>query len=282
MELQIGHLRDLIDRAVQDGAERASTMRFDWQVAGRCSEPVPIALWARPEAAGSEREVIVAPGKAHTLELTLHVPCRKCERCLAFRAAYWRDRARVETACSVRTWFTTLTLHPDAQFRALTLARVEADKSGVVYDDLPPAEQFRRRCRVIAPDITLFFKRLRKYGSPFRYICVAEAHKSGAPHFHGLIHETTGVNMPYRVLKDAWWIGHAAFKLVKDDAAASYVTKYLTKSSEARVRASLRYGSLNDRTPLGIVLMKSSVNSTPRDTLDVPGLNLNGGTANAA
>lgn len=262
MELHIDALRRLSDRALSMGAERQSTMRISWEIAGKCSDPWPIEVHARPEAVAGQRDVIVAPGGQHPLELTIHAPCRKCEACLRYRAAFWRDRARVETAWSVRTWFATLTLHPDAQYRALALASVEAAKAGLEWEALKPEEQFRRRCKVIAPEITLFFKRVRKYGAPARYICVSEPHKSGAPHYHALIHEPTLQPLPYRVLKDAWWIGHAAFKLVKDDTSASYVTKYLMKQTEARVRASLRYGLLEGKTPYGLDLTKVGVNPT--------------------
>ena len=96
----------------------------------------------------------------------------------------------------------------------------------------------------IGRQFTLGFKRLRKNtGASIRFVLVAERHKSGAPHFHALIHEAVG-SPPVRyadLYRDLWSLGFSKYKLA-EKGHASYVTKYLTKSSEARVRASLRYG----------------------------------------
>jgi len=49
-----------------------------------------------------------------------------------------------------------------------------------------------------------------------------------------------------RVLRRQWTLGFSKFNLVdeKDPRAAHYVCKYLSKTAEARVRASLQYGRL--------------------------------------
>lgn len=72
---------------------------------------------------------------------------------------------------------------------------------------------------------------------------VAERHKSGLPHYHALVHEVHQLYpVTYRILTDAWDYGHIHAKLVQGPAAARYCAKYLSKSAEARVRASGAYG----------------------------------------
>jgi hypothetical protein len=164
--------------------------------------------------------------------------------CLKARAATWAERARVECARAKRTWFVTLTLRPEEQYRALAQARVE----GIGFDDLPEEEQFLRRHRVISRWLTLFIKRVRKAsGAKLRYVLVAERHKSGLPHYHLLLHEVEGA-VKHAVLRAQWRLGFMTAKLVPegDASPARYVSKYLAKAAEARVRASVRYGRDED------------------------------------
>ena len=70
---------------------------------------------------------------------------------------------------------------------------------------------------------------------------VVEAHKSGLPHVHLLVHDKGDTT--YRRLTDTWPLGFAHAKLVEGTAASRYVAKYLAKSALARVRASQGYGS---------------------------------------
>lgn len=127
----------------------------------------------------------------------------------------------------------------------LNRARQEMARHGIDYDALSEEEQFRERVRAISPEITKFIKRVRKNsGAPLRYLWVAERHKSGAPHFHMLVHEVDEASpVRYDVLTSAWWFGFTRFKLIEDTKAAGYVSKYLSKDACARVRASLHYGS---------------------------------------
>lgn len=75
-----------------------------------------------------------------------------------------------------------------------------------------------------------------------RYCLVAEAHKSGLPHFHVVIHHRV-VPVRHKTLKEAWRLGFSDFKLVEENqAVARYVSKYLAKALGSRVRASARYG----------------------------------------
>ena len=157
------------------------------------------------------------------------------------------------------------------------------------WGDLTPGDQFGLTVSVAGEAITTWLKRVRKrcleewllqgHGtfdkerdrwaipdSAIRYLLVVEKHKSGAPHWHLLVHERyPELQIRYDWLKlqprkpriTEWWmppqidarwdLGFSSFKL-KPAKLAPYVTKYIAKSLLARVRASKRYG---ERTPSG-------------------------------
>ena len=177
--------------------------------------------------------------------MEMQVRCRKCRECMKARAAQWRLRSAREIEEAPRTWFGTLTLSPSEQFKALSAARLRLSRMGIDFDRLPESEQFAERHRVIGPELTKWLKRVRKESAAtLRFFLVVEAHKSGAPHYHVLIHETPG-STPVRhaTLTRQWRAGFSNFKLVADRRAASYVCKYLAKSNLARCRASVGYGA---------------------------------------
>lgn len=67
-----------------------------------------------------------------------------------------------------------------------------------------------------------------------------EAHKDGTPHVHMLLHEA-GSRILYDHLWPCWWQGFFHAKLA-DEKSAYYVTKYVAKDLNHRIRASARYG----------------------------------------
>lgn len=150
--------------------------------------------------------------------------------------------------------------------RALSRARRSVDAQGVDYETLSADEQFDLLTRETSRLVTLYFKRLRKGEigdrtrdglqtgetaswqfppASFRYMVVAEAHKSGLPHYHVLLHELAGCQ-PVRkaAIKRHWSAGFSDAKLVHDERAATYAAKYLGKAGLVRVRASIGYGRL--------------------------------------
>lgn len=195
----------------------------------------------------------------HLLTAELSVPCRKCPDCLRARARLWRERVAAEIDVSRRSWFGTLTFRPEVQHAALLTAQRRSERSGVQWDTLNESEMFRAVHQVLSPEITRWLKRLRKglrvrYSGdgrlldPWepvkaRYCVVAEAHKSGKPHYHLVVHEVDAAITKLR-LEQTWKAGFSQFKLIErtPGRVANYVTKYLMKSSLARVRASLDYG----------------------------------------
>lgn len=251
-------------RAVASGGSNATSVhkvgrvarlgipRVRWNVAGRCLRPVyrehvGSAAMRKP---GSVVKVARGPaiydrGPAHVLEMD--VRCRQCIECLKARARHWKLRAQAEIkATEGRTWFGTLTLRPDAHFKAVSRARLRLAAQGIDFDRLDAKEQFSERVREIGPEITLWLKRVRKEsGALLRYLLVVESHKSGLPHFHVLIHEVRAdAPVRNRTLGSQWLLGFSDFRLVAQgiNTAANYVTKYLTKSAISRVRASKGYG----------------------------------------
>lgn len=239
-------------------AGRATPHSWRVDYAGNCQQPVVVfrdgvslAKDASPRIMGGMNAIPVMT--------ELQVPCRKCDNCLRRRAAHWRMRAVSEWQAAHRTWFGTLTLAPDKHVRVLSACRSYCAKSLLPeardFDALASEDQFAMRHRMINREITLFVKRIRKNsGASLRLLCVAEEHKSGLPHYHMLVHEPNPQESISKAqLEAAWKWGFSSWRLVKDPRAAGYVCKYLSKSSKARVRASLDYGdglTIAERDPM--------------------------------
>lgn len=203
--------------------------------------------------APGKMNILVKRGKSTPLELELATPCRKCDVCLQHRRRLWTARALAETRAAPRTWFGSLTLRPEARLTMLSRARVRYAENEtvnpatgeIVRDDLDAlglGAEFLALHREISSEITRYLKRVRKRsGASLRYLCVAERHKDGFPHYHMLLHEVAG-HVSWEILSSEWPLGFEKWKLA-DKSKAHYVCKYLAKSSVARVRASLDYGN---------------------------------------
>lgn len=201
------------------------------------------------------------------MSVIIHTPCHRCSVCLKARQKLWTARAIAECHMAERTWFGTITLRPDAAHLALSRARALSTSRGVGFENLTPNERFGMWNRQIQVEITKYLKRLRMEAlraagvadtpsvSPIRYLLVTEAHQTGVPHYHALIHETSPA-IPVRkaMLDSQWKLGFTQFRLVEElhDSSsnvapsgrkpAAYVCKYLAKDALARVRASTDYG----------------------------------------
>lgn len=264
--LPIDHVRRTAAKALSKGALVVHHGLVQWHVAGRCQAPVYRHLVGRTQRKlcatrhGASSLALSHSKAGDTLMLELICRCRSCPSCLRYRRDLWSGRAVVEVMASKRTWFGTLTLRPEEQYRALC----EARRDDPSFDELDQNEQFKRRHAVISKWITLYLKRIRRYsGASLRFLLVAEAHKSGLPHYHILVHEVTEVTVTQRQLAKQWTHGFTKFKLVNDTVATKYVTKYLAKDAIARVRASIRYGSIEgvikgDTSPLTNSSQKNS------------------------
>lgn len=272
----ISDVRALARRALAAGGRvNSASQVVSWDVSGDCSNPRVMAHTGR-EAAGAYYADLEEGGddrwhisphlvvlgtrsyyadrpdrrksgqKGHsTMWVDITVRCRQCPSCLRQRAREWAARAIRECAAAPRTWFGTITLTASEHDRVALRAVKALYGAGIDFDKLSAEQQFRERVREITPEITLWLKRIRKEsGAKLRYILVAEAHKSGLPHFHLLVHEVQGSQpVKYKTLGSQWKLGFTQFKLVSGTGTAWYVCKYLSKSALSRVRASVGYGT---------------------------------------
>lgn len=297
-------LRRTVAKAAVGGAKRRSMTEWEWDVAGDCEEPHVQAMWARkpPELVERDRyraakarwsaneaaKILVddfswEPPPVHPsrqksysvdgiasqmMQLTLHVRCRKCAKCRKVRSRMWYARALLETEQAQRTWFGTITFSEQNHFLSLARARRDGTRRGVVWEELTPDEQFARVDKQNAVHLQLWLKRVRKQSkASLRYLLVCEAHKSGLPHYHCLVHEQRGsARVSWRTLAGQWKLGFTNMKLVSDPQQAGYLCKYLSKEARARVRASARYG----QRPVAIVEDVKEAPEGCADTLKTP------------
>lgn len=235
------------------GTKLAGRPVVAWSVAGDCDDPRLITFEGRK---WRDHDTWNQGMTAHFLDMT--VRCRRCKPCLRARAHHWAERAILETVQSQRTWFGTLTFSPAEQWATEARARVAAGdgwakpmprrygQSQAEWENRVREVNFIRMHNANGPLLTKWLKRVRKEsGASLRYCLVAEAHKSGRPHYHVLVHERPGSPpLRHRTVSSQWKHGFSQFKLA-DEAAARYVCKYLSKASEARIRASLNYGRVS-------------------------------------
>lgn len=266
----------IFSRALHAGAHRRSVGYVEWDIAGRCEYPQTVILSAAPSEglrdsrrSRRSRHVHLVPGLTKvTLTVELATRCRRCGWCLRRRASKWRFAALAELEqASGRSWFGTLTFSPDWRFRIRAKASRAAAAKGEDLERIEPTDRFRYLANAGGELVTKWLKRVRKEsGAALRYLLVVEAHKDGTPHFHVMVHEQNA-SEPVRelTLRRQWSHGFSKFNLVKDRIAAAYVTKYLSKSLMARVRASVRYGKPR---PLAIVA-KPRVDPDPQKQLYV-------------
>lgn len=228
--------------------ERRGQRAGVWNVSRGCEDPVPVTHASR--ATGLAKNLRKPGYRIPVIEMVLLTPCRACPTCLKRHARLWAGRAASECEASSRTWFGTLTLRPDVHVWIDTLC---ATRKGDFWN-LPQGKKFAAQSEVLSREITLYLKRVRKQsGAALRYLLVTEIHDGpstsdfmrGRPHVHLLLHEGPGPQVPKALLESQWRHGFTKFRLVNSSRhAAWYVSKYVSKASEARTRASLGYGKL--------------------------------------
>lgn len=276
MPISIDGLMILAARALASGGRRVSPLVVEWDVSGRCETPVERDLEAAPYREGQVREwdprtfasgrkpvwrsaAKFLPKWRHGFTVRMTVKCRKCNRCRMEKSMDWQRRAQSETRIAQRTWFGTITLAPHHHNRFLNLARARESRSGINLDTLPREQQIAAVHRQVAIEITKYLKRVRKQaGASMRFLLVMESvvnHQDGMPHYHALVHEKLGSKpIRYAALSGQWRLGFTKWKLVSSPREVTYVTKYVSKDTQARVRASVRYGN----TSLDIAAVKAA------------------------
>lgn len=220
--------------------------RGELHVSGNCTQPVTVVRWSR--AHGETKKWGKGAKPAPMMEITFFTRCRRCPACQQQTAREWRARAINEIEASARTWFGTLTLSPASHYVVDTIcATRERD-----FWSLPQEKKFAAQSKVAGAEVTKWLKRVRKQADlPFRYLLAVERHDSAKtsiemrnrPHMHILVHEYEGLPLKKSILRDQWeQLGFSRWKLTDGIQGAFYVTKYITKSVECRLRASIDYG----------------------------------------
>lgn len=201
------------------GGQRSRTV-FELHVKPYCDSPIRIG-----RRVSSKKRVGV--------EASMWVACRKCGKCLQFRQMRWRARALTEIAKAPRTWMVSLTFSP-LHLAGVLAAAALSDKTDATA----------RIDNAAYPHIQRFLKRMRRaYKKKLRFLAVFErGEKTGRAHYHLLLHEVDGPILKQWI--EEQWPSHVHARLVDKarPGAASYVTKYATKSLSVRVRASGSYG----------------------------------------
>lgn len=166
------------------------------------------------------------------LQTRIRVRCRRCENCMLARRHKFMIRAAREQIRAKHTWFVTLTFGPRRRSAILAAAsRLDHRK-----------DQSARLVQASGWYVTTFTKRLRAAGFDFRYLFVAEPHRDGFPHYHGLLHDQSSA-LSWDGISDEWNAGYSVVKLVRDVGAIRYVTKYIAKGRYGRIRCSSGYGA---------------------------------------
>lgn len=209
----------LVQRCLDAGETLSSRMIL--KSSGDCLHPIEI-FYGNPKKSGTVRIVIN------------RVPCRTCPACKERHRAHWWHRAKYEMTRWGKAWFVTYTYNQDARLERLYKATKSAgfQRSDWQQEDL---------LKICGQDLTKSIKRLRKNNPDveFKYLFVFELHKDGYPHIHGLIFTRA---LTKRDIEASWSLGFTKVKLVKSDEAIGYVTKYLNKDVQTRIRASLKFG----------------------------------------
>jgi len=235
--------RLFVDAMSTDSFTRHGSRMGTWDISGSCEDPVPVTHHSR--ASGLAKSLRKGAKMPPGIELVMLTPCRQCPSCLKYIAWFWRGRAQTEIEAASRTWMITLTARPDVH----VWIDHECSTRQRNFWGSPPAKIFAERSKVFGEEVTKYLKRLRKQSrAKLRYLLIAETHDGadtsdfmrGRPHFHMLLHEV-GMQVPKRLIQGQWQHGFSDVKLA-DHGASWYVSKYITKAKQARVRASLRYG----------------------------------------
>ena len=183
--------------------------------------------------------------KGSPVPVTVQFRCRTCANCLNHKRRLWTARAVDELRLSRRTWFGTLTCHPEARFQMeMRAASLIEPRLAADWRDIDSATKYKALCDILTKEMQKWLKRVRKDSSArLRYLLVLEAHKDGFPHVHILLHEIN-TRVAKSLLEKHWRFGFSHWRLVDTHSPASayYTCKYLTKSHQTRVKASLKYG----------------------------------------
>lgn len=147
------------------------------------------------------------------------VACRKCQECIQARKRHWIGRLLAENQTAHSVWFVTLTY-------------------GGGYDN-PDAAWLKFR------HVQNMFKRLRKRGHKFKYVCVGEhGEEYDRGHWHALIYwqnePPEGEFAKDRYHWEPWPHGTTYLEIPRSqEACAVYIMDYMNK--DALIKAKMKY-----------------------------------------
>lgn len=141
---------------------------------------------------------------------TIMAQCRKCEQCIAARKRHWIGRLNAEEQTADTVWFTTLTYGGGYE------------NSEAYWLDYSHVQKM--------------FKRLRKAGHKFKYLCVGEyGGERSRAHWHVIFYWQTPppeVKMDEQIDWSYWDEGVSQIEYPRSNqAAAAYIMDYLSKDN---------------------------------------------------
>ena len=232
---------------VADVGGAVSRYQFEANWEPYCDKPIPIFV-----ATDKKKH----PGRP--LELSLTVPCRKCDKCLWLRKTKWQALAVRETYLNRegKNWLFTLTFSRNQMGHAI--GRVGAMIGSPDFNRLLERELYKdvkAHFDVVRSRYRRALKKryrasnpieYKKHGYPkpldtLRYFAVHErGDETQRSHFHCLVHGDD--LLTYRILTQGWGSRVKDCSLLEDPVKASvYVSKYLGKNP-GRIRSSKFYG----------------------------------------
>ena len=228
----------------EDGRDGRRRFHAAARFAGRCLQPICLR---------QSQETRLLDGTFADQICDTIARCRKCKACRMKRRTEWAARMVTENLLAERTWFVTLTIAPDWRYALICRAMAHPE-----WKHMSPAAQKLREWTEFGKEITAYLKRLRinaerraeangEARPVLRYSLVGELHKPDKKgdqywHAHILIHERAG-RVSKREIQGAYTIGITEASLLRDPVKGGrYAAKYLSKSMDVRVRASLHYG----------------------------------------
>lgn len=239
---EIASAHRLAARIALGGGQRVGGV-WDADVSGNCLTP--------------RRTYKATPARLGTgdrpVQVSLLVPCRRCENCRQFYQMHWRERIHNEMMRANYTYFLTLTFSPihlaGVYAEAIARGKYEGRRAVEAASWMHVRQYFARLRKGRSVEQTQrhasgSLGRKRQVFEPirFRYFCVAEyGEEKGRLHYHGAIHMERW--LPPEIFTTEWRSRAQAEIVRSANGCSTYLSKYLTKDPQlARTRCSIGYG----------------------------------------
>lgn len=219
--------------------------RYEVFLSGDCLNPYLIELTGRDSVDQFDREVLLQGSASNPTFVDLYVRCRRCETCRANTYRRWYARTMQEMMISQKAYLVTPTFNGEHrnEINVGAVLRMIGDDDLTEWGALNKASyEFVKKA----------FKRVRSRNKresrpvTLRYLAVSEAHEDGFPHYHILIFADKRYGLNDCLFTEFVKMGRTTVDLVKDpQRQVGYCLKYILKSGQHSIRASLNFGSRN-------------------------------------